>query len=124
MVKTFLPGMIERKQGRIVAIASLASKLPMSKAPIYTSTKFGVDGFMEAIFDELCINDHDDFIKLTTVYPYFIATRQEFADTFKEYDDGMLPLTPQFVASEAVQGILKDKRKIIIIPSMSLLVIR
>lgn len=118
MVKTFLPGMIERKHGRIVAISSIAALVTLPMATVYSSTKFGVNGFMEALFDDLCIDKCDEFIKLTTVYPYFINTRKELADLMDEVDDFMPRMTPQFVAEKTVRGVLLDKRRIIIVPSL------
>lgn len=83
MVKQFLPGMIERKKGRIVAIASIASKVSAPFGSAYTATKHGLDGFMESLWDDLCVGDHEEFIKLCTVYPYFINTRKELGEIFE-----------------------------------------
>lgn len=35
---------------------------------------------MEAIHDELCVDDHDEYVKCTTVYPTFINTSQNLAN--------------------------------------------
>lgn len=114
MVRTFLPGMINRKQGRIVAIASMTALMPLPMATIYSSTKYGVNGFMEALFDELCLSDHEEFIKLTTVYPYFISTRKELAEAMNEIDDITPMMSPKFVVDKAVDAVLLNKRKIVI----------
>lgn len=118
MVKTFLPGMIERKHGRIVAISSISALVTLPMATVYSSTKFGVDGFMQALFDDLCIDNCDKFIKLSTVFPYFINTRKELADLMDEVHDFMPRMTPQFVAEKTVEGVLLDKSRIVIAPSL------
>lgn len=120
MVKTFLPGMVTRKAGRIVAIASMSAKISAPLGTVYTATKFGIDGFMESLFDDLCLDDHDKFIKLSTAFPYFIRTRKEFADKLKEINDLMPSSSPKFVADRIVDGVRLEKRKIYISPSISL----
>lgn len=116
MVKCFLPGMIERRRGRIIAISSIAAKMSFPLASTYSATKFGVDGFMEALYDELCLDDHDEFIKLSTIFPYFINTRKEMGDLLDTMEDPTPRLTPEFVAREAVKHHLKGQRNIIITP--------
>lgn len=76
-----MDGMIERKRGHIVAIASLASHISTPRGASYVSSKFAVRGFMEALYDELCMDKHDKYINLTTVCPGFIDTRREIAET-------------------------------------------
>lgn len=72
--------MIERKRGHIVAIASTASFYPMPRTCAYCATKFGVRGLMQTLKLELFLDAQDDFIKLTTVCPWFMRTRQELCD--------------------------------------------
>jgi all-trans-retinol dehydrogenase (NAD+) len=124
MVKLFLPNMIDRKNGKIVAIASLAARFTIPLATIYSATKYGVDGFMESLFDDLCLDGHDKFIKLTTVYPYFINTRKELCDTMDEIDDFVPRMSPEFVANKIVEGVLSNKRKIVITPLTFHLIIK
>lgn len=116
MTKSFLPGMIERKKGRIIAISSMSAKLSMPLATTYTATKYGLDGFMEALYDELCLDNNDEFIKLSTIYPYFINTRKELGDLLDVIKDPTPRMTPEFVADEAVTLHLKNKRNIVITP--------
>lgn len=108
--------MIERKRGRIVAISSSTAKMTIPMASIYSATKFGVTGFMEALFDDLCVDNCEKFIKLSTVFPHFINTRKELADLMYEINDMFPSLSPQFVADNAVQAVLKNKRSIVIAP--------
>jgi 3-oxoacyl-[acyl-carrier protein] reductase len=48
-----LPSMIERKQGHIVNIASIAGKVGSANRAVYCATKFGVVGFTESLAEEL-----------------------------------------------------------------------
>jgi 3-oxoacyl-[acyl-carrier protein] reductase len=48
-----LPSMIERKQGHIVNIASIAGKVGSANRAVYCASKFGVVGFTESLAEEL-----------------------------------------------------------------------
>lgn len=111
-VRTFLGKMIEQKRGHIVAISSLGGKISFPLACAYCATKFGVRGFMWALFDELCIDNHDRFIKLTTVYPSFISTRKELTDILDSVKEVTPRMSPEFVADEIVKAILFNKKDI------------
>ncbi len=51
--KLFLPRMIERKQGHIVNVASLSALAVLPFHIAYTTTKFGLAGFSEALWCEM-----------------------------------------------------------------------
>jgi hypothetical protein len=67
---------------------------------------------MNALYDEICFDDYDDFIKLTTVYPSFINTRQELADILDTIEEFTPRMTPEYVAQEVVSAMLKNIREI------------
>ncbi|CAO1430536.1 unnamed protein product [Diamesa hyperborea] len=116
--RIFLDGMIERKRGHIVAISSMAAKITTPLATAYSASKFGVDGFMSSLFDELCVDDHDEYIKLTTVYPTFINTRKELGDMLDKVGDISPRMTPKYAANLIVDGMLLNKR-CFLVPSHS-----
>lgn len=66
----FLPSMIERKQGHIVNISSLAGWVGLMGMSHYASSKFGLRGFSEALDRE--VKPYN--VKVTAVYPYFSRT--------------------------------------------------
>ena len=49
LTRIVLPGMLERKRGQIVNIASLAGKIPSPGLASYSATKHGVVGFTQAL---------------------------------------------------------------------------
>ncbi len=53
MTYHFLPQMLERKSGRILNVASVASFMPGPKMSVYYATKAYVRSFSEALFTEL-----------------------------------------------------------------------
>lgn len=111
-LRTFLNGMIERKQGHVVAISSLGGVITFPCGVAYCASKFGVTGFMDALFDELTMLEQD-FIKTTTVYPAFVNTRKDLSEKLDEV--GILTrLNPDNVADFIVEGVLLNRRNIYI----------
>ena len=110
MVHIFLPGMIERKFGKIVSICSAVTLNPLPSSVVYTATKYGVKGFMNTLYDELCINDYDKFINLTTVYPDFMNTRKDLIDVLEKIKHIPLLITPTRVADESIMAMKKRMR--------------
>lgn len=106
--------MIERKRGHIIAISSLGGKVSFPLAVAYVSTKFGVDGFMSALFDELCLYNHEKFIKTTTVFPGFINTRKELGNILDEVGEIAPRMSSEYVADVIVKGILVNKKSLVI----------
>lgn len=107
-VRTFLSQMIEQKRGHIVAISSLGGKFSFPLACAYCATKFGVKGFMSALYDELCVDGSDEFIKTTCVFPSFINTRKELGDLLDKTKELAPRMTPEYVATKIVEGIKTD----------------
>ena len=113
--------MIENKRGHIVAISSLGGKLSFPLACAYCATKHGVRGFMDALYDELCVDDHDEFIKTTCVFPGFINTRKELSDILDQTQEVAPRMTPKYAAESIVRGILLDKRDVTVPTAAALL---
>jgi len=53
LARELAPGMVERKQGHIVFMASAAGKVPAPGISIYNATKFAIRGFALALREEL-----------------------------------------------------------------------
>lgn len=106
--------MIAKRYGRIVSICSILAKNTLALTVTYSTTKWGVDGFMNALYDELCASDFDEFIKLTTVYPDFVSTRKELSDMLDVIKHWYNPLTPERVADETIRAVLKERRELVV----------
>jgi len=65
-----LPHLIQTK-GRIVAVSSLAAKVPLPNYSGYTASKHAMAGFFDVIRMEL----EDSGVSVTTIYPDFVVTR-------------------------------------------------
>ena len=110
MSRIFLPGMIERKYGKIMTICSMASVIGGPTIVVYSATKRGLDGFMRSFVDEILVTGNDKFIKLTSVYPDFMNTREELSVTLDSIKHFLPRLTPEKVADDAVKGMLRRKK--------------
>ncbi len=73
-LKAFLPGMIEKRRGHLVSIASLAGIAGNARLVDYCASKFAAVGIAESLVLELDRFGHSDYIKNTLVCPYYIKT--------------------------------------------------
>uniref|UniRef100_A0A182MI27 Short-chain dehydrogenase/reductase 3 n=1 Tax=Anopheles culicifacies TaxID=139723 RepID=A0A182MI27_9DIPT len=110
-LRLFTDDMIQRKRGHIVAIASIASFLPIERMITYAASKYGVRGLMGSFASELHNEGVDDIVKTTTVYPCFIKTRLELMDALKKMGiKNRVPIMhSETVARAVVGGILYNK---------------
>uniref|UniRef100_A0A1L8E514 Short-chain dehydrogenase/reductase 3 n=1 Tax=Nyssomyia neivai TaxID=330878 RepID=A0A1L8E514_9DIPT len=115
-VRVFLESMIRRRKGHIVAISSLAGIDAAGRAVAYSTSKFGVRGFMEALREEIRLNGNTGEIFTTTAYPYFISTRKDLMDKMEKTSlfQRFPPLIPDDAADIAVDAMLENKESITI----------
>lgn len=110
--------MIERKRGHIVAISSIAGLSGTPEGVLYSTTKFAVRGFMESLALQLHMDGHGDFVKTTTVFPYFVDTRPCIKIVV---NDGLM-LNKMYSAEECgrivVKAVLKEK-EIVTLPGFA-----
>lgn len=106
--------MIDRNYGHIIALGSFSGKVTLPAAITYSATKYGVTGFMSALYDELCVYGQDEIVKTTTIYPLFVNTSEELAELA-----GDVPLWPaKRVAQILLDGVLRNERNIYV-PKMA-----
>ncbi|MFO8069839.1 MAG: SDR family oxidoreductase [Alkalibacterium sp.] len=103
--------MTEHKNGHIINIASIAGKIATPKSAVYSSTKFAVIGFSDALRLEL----KEDNIQVTTINPGPVDTA--FFDKFDpkgSYLEKVAPLvlTPEVVAEKTIKIIGTKKREV------------
>ncbi|HEY4423475.1 MAG TPA: SDR family NAD(P)-dependent oxidoreductase [Pyrinomonadaceae bacterium] len=89
-VAAVLPEMVERKQGRLVAISSLAAYRGLAKSAAYCASKAA----LSAYFESLRIDLRQAGIGVTTIHPGFIKTdltagRNAKMPYLMELDDGV-----------------------------------
>ncbi|XP_073998094.1 epidermal retinol dehydrogenase 2-like isoform X2 [Rhodnius prolixus] len=110
-IRAFLPGMIERGEGHIVAISSAAAFTAAANIAPYTATKYAVTG---SVFKSMMASLREEFrwyhpeIKTTTVHPFFITPPSSSVEHWEK--QSRLPdVTASHVADMTVRGIKKEK---------------
>ncbi|HEX9038791.1 MAG TPA: SDR family NAD(P)-dependent oxidoreductase [Ktedonobacterales bacterium] len=102
LTRLLLPGMLERKRGAIVCIASVAGHVAIE--PLYSATKFGLRGFALSLRREIRASG----VNVSVVSPGFIRT--ELTASMR----GRLP-GPGVVAN-TIAGLLTHPRREVVIP--------
>jgi short-subunit dehydrogenase len=97
--RAFLPGMIQRGQGHVVNVASLAGRYAVPGAAVYTATKHAVVAFSEALNYEA----EDRGVHVTSVNPGLV-----FTEGFPQTDvDPRIVMKPERVA-EAIVRVIRE----------------
>lgn len=68
--------MIERNRGHIVSIDSIMGQEATCRAITYSSTKFGVRGLMDGLYDLIRLDNLK--LNVTTIFPPLTNTRKVF----------------------------------------------
>ncbi|XP_058448211.1 uncharacterized oxidoreductase YoxD-like [Malaya genurostris] len=112
-VNTFLPGMYVRQRGHIVSIVASSAFLPAGLMRHYTTTKYAMRGFMEELRDEIRLAGQTKFVKITTIFPFFLNTRRELVDAISKmpYLSKFPLVDPEQAAKSIVRSIRLNKRK-------------
>ncbi|KAG6441858.1 hypothetical protein O3G_MSEX002081 [Manduca sexta] len=118
LLQAFLPSMMERNHGHIVAMSSMAGVVGLRNLVPYCATKFAVKGLMEALHEELR-EDPRDFsgIKFTVIYPYIVDTGLCKNPKIK-FPSLMKILTPQEASDSIVDAVRRNYFEITIPSSL------
>jgi all-trans-retinol dehydrogenase (NAD+) len=108
-VKAFLPGMIERRRGHLVTIASAAGLIGVPKLTDYGASKWAAVGFDEALRMEL--RKRAPAIRTTVVCPYYLRTG--LFEGAKSRFPALLPILGEETAAERIlRAIERDKKSL------------
>jgi short-subunit dehydrogenase len=95
LLKTFLPAMKEQKKGLIINIPGVLGKTPMAGATAYSASKYGLNGMMKSLREELKRTD----IRITQLFLGGVDSR--FWDTI----DLRVQRDKMIMAEEAAKAI-------------------
>lgn len=101
-VKRVLPGMLERRRGHLVNVASAAGKTAYPGGATYCASKHGVVGLSEALRDEL----RGTGVGISLVMPGVVAT--ELTSGLRT-PRGVRPVGPERVGAEIVAAVERDR---------------
>ncbi|MFN8673307.1 MAG: SDR family oxidoreductase [Candidatus Sericytochromatia bacterium] len=109
--KAILPSMIKNGHGKIINISSLVGKIAMPTMSVYSSTKFAMNGFSNALRAEVKRFGVDVLVVCPT------GTKTEFVNNsfdkgkFKLSNTANFWMSPNRVANETIDAILDNKRE-------------
>jgi uncharacterized protein len=112
LARALVPRMVERGDGHVVFISSLAGKVATARSALYSATKFGVRGFAAGLREDL----HGTGVGVTTVFPGFISDAGLFAESGVRLPAGVGTRNPDQVAHAVVRGIERGKPEIDVAP--------
>lgn len=98
-----LPGMLARRRGHIVNVASMAGRFSIPGAAVYCGTKHAVVGMTEAVAGE----HRDSGVSFTLVMPSKVLT--ELSSGTDAANPGIPSVTPQEVAASVVSALRKPR---------------
>jgi len=110
LTKSFLPKMIEKNEGHIVTISSVAAFTATSKLSDYSASKFASFGYNEALRIELSDQNFD--IKTTVICPYYMSTGM-FSGVKPKFSFLLDFLKPEDVCKKIINSIEKNKEVVI-----------
>jgi short-subunit dehydrogenase len=102
----FVPGMVERRSGRILNVASVSAFMPVPQQATYCASKAFVVTFTEALILDL----HGTGVTATALCPGPVKT--QFGGLIKGLPDALF-LDPGRVAREAIDGLEQGRRTVI-----------
>lgn len=121
-ISAVLTEMIERDQGHIVAISSIAGLLGTPNVVEYCSSKFAVNGLMTALEKEIHIGGANANVHFTTVCPLIMNTGMFKRP--KTRFSSLLPIcSPEDVASTIIKSMLQND-SLITVPQSAMAIYR
>jgi len=110
--RALAPGMVDRGEGQIVFIASLAGKSASPRSSIYNATKFGVRGFALALRTDLAGTGAG----VSIVSPGFVRGAGMFAKSGARSTAGLGTTTPERVAAAVVRAVERNPVEVAVAP--------
>lgn len=98
-----LPGLLARRRGHIINVASMAGRFAIPGAAVYCGTKHAVVGMTEAVAGE----HRDSGVNFTLIMPSKVLT--ELSSGTDAANPGIPSVTPQDVAAAIVSAIRKPR---------------
>ncbi|XP_029168022.1 short-chain dehydrogenase/reductase family 16C member 6-like [Nylanderia fulva] len=106
-IEAFLPLMLQKGSGHIVAISSMCGIYGVSQKVAYCSSKFAVRGLMEALHEEVRLDERKSNIHFTTIYPFYVDTGLAKDPKYRfPYIFGVV--TPEYAAREIIKAIQRN----------------
>lgn len=116
LTRIVLPGMIEKKEGIIIQVSSVASYISTAQYTIYSAVKTFLNSFITGLRDELAATN----IKVQSVCPGLTRKGFMYTDQYKEneFDYSFIPekfwMNPEEVVKESWKRLTKRYKPIVV----------
>jgi short-subunit dehydrogenase len=114
LAHALLPAMVDRREGHLVFVSSLAGKAASPRASVYNATKFGLRCFALALREDLAGDGSG--VGVSVVLPGFIRGAGMFADSGASVPPGVGTSTPEEVAAGVVRAIERNRAEVVVAP--------
>ena len=112
LARLLAPGMVERKNGHIVFMSSIAGHAAVGGETVYHATKFAIRGFGLALREELWGTG----VGVSVVCPTFVSEAGMWAETGLKPDPIAGEVTPGQVAEAVRRAIVDNRGEIDVMP--------
>lgn len=108
-----LPGMLERRRGHVVNLASMAGKMPALYLATYGATKHGVVGFTHALRAEY-VNQPVSFSAICPIFISSVGMYGRHEHKHGEPPPGLRAAPPEMVGDAVVEAVREDRAEVIV----------
>ena len=112
LARSLAPAMVQRGEGHLVFISSIAGKVANAGSSLYSGTKFGLRGFAFGLSEDL----RGTGVGVTTVFPGFVRDAGMFHDAGVKLPPGIGTRSPEQVAAAVLMGIEGGRAEIDVAP--------
>ncbi len=112
IARAMVPTLVERGEGHLVFVSSLAGKSASGRSSVYSATKFGLRGFAFSLRADLTGSG----VGASVVSPGFIREAGMFAESGAKPPPGLGTATPQQVGAAVVSAIERDRLEVAVAP--------
>lgn len=103
-----MPSMVERGEGHLLFISSVAGKVASPLSALYSASKFGLRGFTDCLRMDL----HGTGVGVSTIYPGMISDAGMYAASGASIPPGAPTNTTQDVAKAVSKAIIRNRASI------------
>ena len=115
LARLLLPGMLARRSGQLVFMASMAGHVAGPRTSLYNATKFGLRGFALALRQEL----DGSGVGVSLVSPTYVSEAGMWAETGQKASPIAGEVTTAEVAEAVLKAIERNRREIQVAPPTS-----
>jgi short-subunit dehydrogenase len=112
LANALTPAMLERREGHLLFMSSLAGRAGSTRTSIYNASKFALRGFASGLRAEL----HGTGVGVSAVFPGFIRDAGMFADSGATLPRGVRTRSPQDVARAVIGAVEHNRGEVDVAP--------